>query len=121
MRIYGLLGLPATALLLLAAHFARAQLWLLAAVSLGLVVVLAIPRRWAARSVQVALVAGGFEWWRTLAALVAARVAVGAPYARLALILACVALATWASALVFRRPVLAARFRAHPADPRARP
>jgi hypothetical protein len=79
--------------------------------------------RYLARSTTaiIALVAGGFEWWRTLAVLVAARVAAGAPYARLALILSCVALATWASALVFRRPVLLVRFRAHPADPRARP
>lgn len=111
MATLGLLVFPAVALLVLAAHFARAQWWAPAALCMALVVLLAIPRRWTARTVQIALVAGGFEWWRTLAALVAARVAAGAPYTRLAVILGCVALATWASALVFRRPRLSARFR----------
>ena len=111
MVTFGLLILPGAALLVLAAHFARAQLWMLAALCVALVMVLAIPRRWAARAVQIALVAGGFEWLRTLAVLVAARVSAGAPSVRLALILGCVALATWASVLVFRRPELTARFR----------
>ncbi len=84
MTTFVLLMLPGAALLVLAAHFARAQLWWLAVLAVGLMVLLAIPRRWAARTVQVAIVAGGFEWGRTLAALVAARVAVGAPYTRLA-------------------------------------
>jgi hypothetical protein len=118
MATFVLLMLPGAALLVLAAHFARAQLWWLAVLTVGLLVLLAIPRRWAARTVQVALVAGGFEWGRTLAALVAARVATGAPYARLALILGCVALATWATALVFHGPRLQARYRPHADDPR---
>lgn len=112
MATFGLLTLPAAALLVLAAHFARAQWWVLAALCVALVALLAVRRRWAARTVQFALVAGGFEWLRTLAALMAARVAIGAPTTRLALILGVVALATWASALVFRLPLLAAHFRA---------
>lgn len=112
MATFGLLMLPAAALLVLAAHFARAQWWIPAALCVALIALLAVRRRWAARTVKIALVAGGFEWLRTLAALVAARVAIGAPYTRLAVILAVVALATWASALVFRRPRLAARLRA---------
>ena len=111
MATSGLLLLPGAALLVLAAHFVRAQFWMLAMVCGMLIALLAVPRRWAVRVVQVALIAGGIEWLRTLVGLVSTRIATGAPFARLALILASVALATCASALVFRAPRLRARYR----------
>jgi len=93
---------PAAALLLLAAHFARAQWWVPAALCIALAGLLAVRRPWAARVVQVALFLGAIEWIRTLAALIAARMALGQPYLRLSLILGAVAVLTAASALVYR-------------------
>jgi hypothetical protein len=102
---------PAVALLLLAAHFARAENWLLTAACVVLVAVLAAARPWAARLVQTALMLGTIEWLRTLAALVATRMALGQPVVRLSLILGAVAAITLASALVFRLPALRLRYR----------
>lgn len=102
---------PAVALLLMAAHFARAQWWPPVAACLVLVAVLAVPRPWAARLVQTALMLGTIEWLRTLAALVATRMALGQPAVRLSLILGAVAAFTLAGALVFRLPALRQRFR----------
>lgn len=103
---YLLLLLPALASVLLAAHFYRAGQWELAVFSLALIALAAVPRRWAARTVQIALVLGGLEWLRTLAALVAQRLALEQPYGRLAAILLAVAAFTAASALVWRHPRL---------------
>lgn len=93
---------PVAALLVLAAHFARAQWWVPAAACVALAGLLAVRRPCAARILQVALFLGAIEWVRTLAALVAARLALGQPYLRLSLILGAVAALTLASALVFR-------------------
>lgn len=102
---------PAVALAILAAHFVRAQLMLPAIVCIALIAVLAVPRAWAARVVQVALVIGAVEWVRTLAMLLAARMAMGQPHLRMTLILGVVALLTLASALVFRSQALRSRYR----------
>ena len=109
------LMLPALALLLLAAHFYRAGGLTLALLSLALLPLLAVPRPWAARTLQVALVVGALEWLRTLAALVAMRLAAGEPYVRLALILAAVAAVTLLAATMFRHRELRARFHLSPA------
>jgi hypothetical protein len=93
---------PALAALVLAAHFYRAGNLVLAGAAVGLVVLLFVPRAWAARVVQVGLVAGAVEWLLTLWRLVEMRQAMGQPYARLAAILAAVALFTALSALSFR-------------------
>ena len=106
-----LLLAPALSALLLAAHFLRGGQALGVAASLALLAVLAIPRRWAARLAQAALVAGAAEWIRTLLVLVAARRDAQAPYARLALILAGVAAGTAASSLVLESRRLRARYR----------
>jgi len=103
--------LPAVAALLLAAHFFRAGSLLFAAVAVVMVGLLAVPRAWAARAVQIAMILGAIEWLRTLAAFAAARVASGQPYLRLTLILIAVAAFTAASAAVFRHPRLRQRFR----------
>ncbi len=103
--------LPGLALLVLAAHFYRAGLLPLGALSVALIGLLFVPRRWAAVAAQIALLVGALEWLRTLAALVATRVAAGQPYVRLAVILLAVALLTAAAALVFRSATARARFR----------
>jgi hypothetical protein len=103
--------LPAVAGLLLAAHFYRAGSLLFAAVSVAFIALLAVPRAWAARTMQIALVIGAVEWLRTLAAFAAARVAGCQPYLRLTLILLAVAIFTATSAAVFRHPRLRQRFR----------
>lgn len=108
----GLLCVPVVlSLVLLAAHASRAGLPLgVALLLLAPAVLLAVPRRWAARSLQAVLVAGALEWVRTAAVLVAARHAADMPATRLAVILAAVALLTAASALVFRHARLRRRF-----------
>lgn len=105
-----LLVLPALALALLGAHFYRAAAWPLVGLCVVLVVLLAWPRAWVARLVQVALVLGAFEWLWTAIWLVQQRQALGQPWLRLALILGAVALFTAASALVFRSAALRARY-----------
>lgn len=94
---------PALALLLLGAHFFRAGGWLPAAVAVALLALLAVPHRWAVRTLQVALVLGALEWLRTLAAFAAARIAVGQPYLRLTAILVGVSAFTLLGAWLLRR------------------
>jgi hypothetical protein len=103
--------LPVLACMLLAAHFYRAGWLSLAAASALLPLLLAVPRAWAARAMQVALVIGAVEWLRTLAEFAAVRISMGQPYGRLVAILLVVALFTAASALVFRNARLRARYR----------
>jgi hypothetical protein len=105
------LSLPLLALLLLAAHFYRAGWLPLAALCAALTLLLAVPRPWAARTVQAALVLGAIEWLRALAAFASMRIAAGQPYLRLALILGGVAAFTLAAAWVFRHRSLRSRFR----------
>ena len=103
--------LPFLALLLLAAHFYRAGLLPLAVLSVALTALLAVPRPWAARTLQVALVLGALEWLRTLAVFAAMRVAAGQPVLRLALILGAVAALMLLAAWMFQHRALRARFR----------
>jgi len=103
--------LPLLALLLLAAHFYRADWLAPAAVSIALIPLLAVPRWWAARTLQLALVLGALEWLRTLAVFAAMRVAVGQPVLRLAVILGAVAAITLLAAWTFQHRTLRARFR----------
>jgi hypothetical protein len=98
-------------LVVLGAHFLRAGDLVLLFGVLLVVALLAVPRRWAARLVQLALVLGALEWVRTLLHLVAARSAAGQPIARLIVILACVASLTALSALAFRTARLRQRYR----------
>jgi hypothetical protein len=93
---------PALAFLVVAAHFFRAGDFASFAVSLLFLPLLFVPRRWAARLVQVGLLAGAVVWVRALAELAGQRRAMGLPYTRLAVILGGVALATAACLLVFR-------------------
>jgi len=111
MKSLARLILPFLSLLLLAAHFYRADWPLLAGLSAALTLLLAVPRPWAARTLQAALVLGALEWLRTLASFAAMRVAVGQPYLRLALILGAVAAFTLLAAWSFQHRTLRSRFR----------
>lgn len=111
MKLVARLILPLLALLLLAAHFYRADRMVLAVLCAALTLLLAVPRPWAARTLQAALVLGAIEWLRTLASFAATRVAVGQPYLRLALILGAVAAFTLLAACVFQHRALRSRFR----------
>lgn len=111
MKIAVRLLLPALALVLLAAHFLRdGDLALVASALLALVLLL-VPRPWAARIVQLALVLGVIEWLRTLSALTAQRISSGEPWLRLVAILGGVAVLTGLSLLVFRAAAVRAYFR----------
>lgn len=99
---------------LLGAHFFRAGMQLPVALCLALVVLLAVPRPWAARLVQAALVLGAVEWTRTLLFIASVRLAAGQPATRMAIILGAVALLTLVSALVFRHRRVAGFYRLRP-------
>jgi len=103
--------LPAVlGILLLGAHFFRAGHTVLVFTSAALLLLLLVPRSWAARTVQTALVLGGLEWTRTLIVLTKMRHDMGAPWIRLSFILGGVAAFTICSALVFRFKSLRERY-----------
>ncbi|MEG1834041.1 MAG: hypothetical protein RR240_11955 [Burkholderiaceae bacterium] len=102
---------PVLSLLVLAAHFYRASVMPLAALSIAVAFLLLVPRAWAARAVQIALLLGALEWLRTLASLAAERMSWDQPWLRMAAILGVVALLTAASALVFRARRLREQYR----------
>jgi len=97
-------------LLVLAAHFLRAGNLLMVVLLLGMLALLAVPRAWAALTVQVALILGAVEWVVTLFRLAGERARAGEPALRMAIILGVVALVTAASALLFRTARLRKRF-----------
>lgn len=101
----------ALAFLVLGAHFLRSGHLALVAAALAFVALLFVRRPWAARAVQGALVLGTLEWVRTLQLLAEERRAAGAPYLRMTLILAGVALATALSLLAFRSRAVKEHFR----------
>jgi hypothetical protein len=104
--------LPAAlALLVLGAHFLRAGHIALVIVALAVVVLLFVRRPWAARAAQGALILGALEWLRTLTLLAEERRIAAAPYLRMTLILAGVALATALSLFAFRSRAVKEHFR----------
>ena len=120
MRLAILLALPLLALLLLAAHLLHAGLMPLAALAFLIVGLLAVPRPWASRTLQVVLAVAVVEWILTTVGLAQLRLRHGEPYLRLAVILGSVTLFTTLAALAFQHPVLRAYFRS-PAKPAAGP
>lgn len=96
-------ALPALALLLLAAHFLRAALFPLAALSLGSIALLFVRRRWARRVLRVALLVGALEWLRAAWTLASHRAASGQPYFRMLVILGAVAAVTLLAAWLVGR------------------
>jgi hypothetical protein len=106
-----LLMLPgAISLLVLAAHFLRRGAVAPMALCVALIVLLWVRRRWAARTLQAALLLAALEWGRTLAALVPERRAAGEPWERMAAILGAVGLLALLAALAFELPALRRRF-----------
>ena len=97
-------------LLLLAAHFSRNDVTLLAVISLALPLLLLVRRRWVPRLFQVLLVLAALEWVRTTVMHVSRRQAEGETWTRLAVILVAVALFTACSGLVFRNRKLSRRY-----------
>ncbi len=97
-------------LLVLAAHFYRAGNVFLFVAALLVLTLVAVPRRWAARALQAALLIGAAEWIRTAAFFVSQRQTEGRPWIRLAVILGGVALFSALSALLFRTKALSARY-----------
>jgi hypothetical protein len=93
-------------LLALGAHFLRDGPAPFVVLVFLVVVLLFVRRPWAARTIQVVLVLGSFEWLRTLADLALERAGSGQPVLRLVAILGGVSLATAVCALLFQvRPV----------------
>jgi len=92
--------LPAfLALLIIAAHFYRAELPFLIPVCIGLLALLFVRLAWVPAVVALALGLGTGEWLRTLLLLASERIATGQPYTRLVVILMAVALLTLLAAL----------------------
>ncbi|MEJ2084585.1 MAG: hypothetical protein P8Y44_02765 [Acidobacteriota bacterium] len=87
------------ATLLLAAHFLRWGNALLVAVTLILPCLLLIRRRWALRTVQVALACGAAIWLTATYRFIRMRIALGEPWGRLALILGAVIIVTLTAAV----------------------
>ena len=88
-------------LVVLGAHFLRYGNTIGVAASLGLIGLLLLRRAWVARLIQTALVLGAVEWILTLYDLVQMRVAQGAPFGRMVIILGAVIVLTAASVLLF--------------------
>jgi hypothetical protein len=102
---------PVFALVLLGASFLRAGNLAMVAACGVLIVLLAVPRPWAARVVQLALMLAALRWlWMTWM-LASMRAAAGTPYVRMAVILGAVALLTLLAALVFRSRRLRRHYR----------
>ena len=87
---------------LLAAHFSRAGLLPFVILSLAVPLLLFIRKAWAARTLQLLLLLGAFEWIRTMLGYIEVRKMIGDDWTRLAIILIVVALLTALSGLVFQ-------------------
>jgi len=96
--------------LLLTAHFYRAGLVVLAAISLTLPLLLFLKDKWVVWFIQACLLLGAVEWIRTGMHFAQQRIESGESWTRLAIILGAVALFTALSALVFRSESLRRRF-----------
>ncbi len=96
--------------LVIGAHFMRAGLGPLVALSLLVPFLLLFRERWVARVVQCFLVLAALEWVRTALVLVAERQQSGRPWTRLVVILGFVTAFTAVSPLVFCCRSLATRY-----------
>jgi len=97
-------------MLLLGAHFYRAGFIVLVVILFASLFLLFIRQTWIVRVIQVELVIGGLEWFRTTYNLVMMRQSMNMPWTRLAIILGSVALFTFCSSLVFRSKSLKKRY-----------
>ena len=97
--------------LLMAAHCLRSGSSVLVVCSLAFPFLLLFPKKWAARTVQICLLIGMLEWFRTLFIIVNQRIEMGLSWTRLAIILGSVAILTGASACVFLMKPLKNRYK----------
>ena len=97
-------------MMLLGAHFYRAGFIVLVVILFASLFLLFIRQTWIVRVIQVELVIGGLEWFRTTYNLVMMRQSMNMPWTRLAIILGGVALLTFCSSLVFRSKSLKKRY-----------
>lgn len=93
-------ALPVLALLLLAAHFYRAGVYLLVGAAIALGGLTFVARPWAGRTLGLVLLLGAAEWLRTAWVFAALRDSMGQPFGRLLAILGSVALFTLVAAYV---------------------
>jgi len=98
------------AFVLLAAHFLRESSMVVMALCLLVPLLMLLRRRWVARLMQAALLAGAVEWLVTLGHLMELRRAAGEPWMRMAAILGVVALFTALGALTFQSSPMRQRF-----------
>ena len=98
--------------LLLAAHFYRSGLVVLAAICVALLMLLFFRKSWIPRLFQLLLILGALEWLRSLYYFATMRIAWDQPWTRLAIILGAVALFTALSGLVFNSKSLRNRYSA---------
>ena len=84
--------------LLLAAHFSRAGMLILGIVCVVIPFLLFIKKYWIVPGLQILLVLGSVEWFRTIYFVAQQRMEIGEPWIRMAVILGVVALFTGFSA-----------------------
>jgi hypothetical protein len=114
------LAAPALAFLLLGASYLRAGNELMIAACGVLLLLLAVPRPWAAWIARLALLLAALRWLWLTWLLAGMRAAAGVPYGRMVAILGTVALLTLLAALVFRSRRLRRYYRLDlPAAPQA--
>ena len=97
--------------LLLAAHFSRANVNILALFSLLFLVLLFIKRPWVPLVLKIVMAIGVAEWLRAMVVYVLQRQEAGEPWMRLVFILGGVALFTALSMIAFRNNKLKKYFR----------
>lgn len=97
-------------IMLLGAHYYRAGFIPLVVIILASLFLLFIRQTWVVRVIQVELIIGGIEWFRTTFNLVMIRQSMNMPWIRLAVILGGVALLAFCSLLVFRSESLKKRY-----------
>jgi hypothetical protein len=90
--------------LVLAAHFFRADQTAMMMICLVSPMLLLIRRTWATRLLQIVLVLGALEWVRTTMQIHAVRIEEGKDWLRMAIILLSVAAFTFLSAMTFFLP-----------------
>ena len=103
-------------LLVLGAHFLRESNVVGVAVSISLIGLLFVRRKWAARIVQVALVVGVLEWLLTLYGLAGIYAARGDLPTRMYIILGSVTALALVSALLFQTRTLRKIYHLDPTD-----
>lgn len=96
--------------LLLAAHFSRADLNLIAIICLLVPFILIIRKRWALKLLIILTVLGSLVWVHTTWQLINSRLDSGEDWNRMAIILFSVALYTLFSAIFLNSPVVRKKF-----------